>query len=219
MIAIIAILAAMLLPALNSAREHGRAAACVNNLKQISQSFHFYVDDNDGYFPQANGYSNSLVSGQRVVWFYQVTQYLTSYNGLTSGVDAIRKGIHKSGVFRCPTVAKGGYPYNGSDTYADTPLCSYAMNVWAGWRNDFYIKPSRSSNVSRKIVVTDSPMPDSPTKGNAYYIRHVSAPGNGTTMLKKQLPRRHGMKFHSTMGDGSVQAKLREMIKDANIRF
>ena len=49
-IAIIAILAAILLPALNSARERGRAASCTNNKKQVLQSIRFYMDDHDGYF-------------------------------------------------------------------------------------------------------------------------------------------------------------------------
>ncbi len=48
-IAIIAILAAMLLPALQQARERGRAANCVGNLKQLGQAINIYADDQLGY--------------------------------------------------------------------------------------------------------------------------------------------------------------------------
>ncbi len=51
-IAIIAILAGMLLPALNSAREKGHSIACLNNQKQAVISLILYADDNDGHFPQ-----------------------------------------------------------------------------------------------------------------------------------------------------------------------
>ncbi len=47
-IAIIAILAGMLLPALNNARERGRSAKCVSNLKQLTLAALLYGDDNAG---------------------------------------------------------------------------------------------------------------------------------------------------------------------------
>ena len=47
-IGIIAILAALLLPALNSSREKARSIHCVNNLKQLSLGVQFYCDANDG---------------------------------------------------------------------------------------------------------------------------------------------------------------------------
>lgn len=53
-IAIIAILAAMLLPALNQARERGRAASCINNLKTQGTYFVFYSDAYNGYYPAIN---------------------------------------------------------------------------------------------------------------------------------------------------------------------
>lgn len=48
-IAIIAILAGLLLPALNSAREKGREAACSSNLKQIGVAYASYVVDSGDY--------------------------------------------------------------------------------------------------------------------------------------------------------------------------
>ena len=50
-IAIIAILAAILLPALTSARERGRAASCLINLKQFGTAFAMYCDANGDYYP------------------------------------------------------------------------------------------------------------------------------------------------------------------------
>ena len=49
-IAIIAILAGMLLPALNSAREKGRAATCANKLKQLAMMQSLYLGDSDDRF-------------------------------------------------------------------------------------------------------------------------------------------------------------------------
>ena len=50
-IAIIAILAALLLPALNSARERGRAIRCTSNLKSIGSGLMLYCADYGGYAP------------------------------------------------------------------------------------------------------------------------------------------------------------------------
>jgi len=53
-IAIIAILAAMLLPALSNARQKARRIVCVNHLKQLALATVMYVADNESYYPSSN---------------------------------------------------------------------------------------------------------------------------------------------------------------------
>ena len=57
-IAIIAILAGMLLPALNTSREKGRSASCISNLKQMGSAIQFYANANNDFFPAAESTYN-----------------------------------------------------------------------------------------------------------------------------------------------------------------
>jgi prepilin-type N-terminal cleavage/methylation domain-containing protein len=53
-IAIIAVLASILLPALARAKSAGKRAVCTSNVKQLALAMQMYLHDNDDYFPAAN---------------------------------------------------------------------------------------------------------------------------------------------------------------------
>ena len=102
-IAIIAILAAILLPALNSARERGRSASCVNNLKQIGVMVHAYADDNGGFFPPYSD-SNSRRWDQNCIDY--IRTYLSvgqSFNPSYAEVTDYIKNKHIAGNLSCPS--------------------------------------------------------------------------------------------------------------------
>ncbi len=78
-IAIIAVLAAMLLPALNKARERAHGSDCVSKQKQISLAMLSFVDDNAGLFPFALKMRGGTSSGKytEVMWEQFLFPYLS----------------------------------------------------------------------------------------------------------------------------------------------
>jgi len=105
-IAIIAILASILLPALNSARSRGITASCISRLKQISTADAMYQQDNECFVPAAEKMFGEMKAwnGKRTaanVCDFTGEGFLTPY--LTkSGVDQSLQSAVESNVFFCP---------------------------------------------------------------------------------------------------------------------
>jgi prepilin-type N-terminal cleavage/methylation domain-containing protein/prepilin-type processing-associated H-X9-DG protein len=87
-IAIIGILAALLLPALSSARARARQAACLSNLRQVGMALILYADENNDWLPP----SEMKVKGVGTVfWTSTVIPYLQKkYLGAQAGQDFLR---------------------------------------------------------------------------------------------------------------------------------
>jgi prepilin-type N-terminal cleavage/methylation domain-containing protein len=64
-IALIAILASFLLPALSRVKRKGQQAACLSNLKQIGLDLTMYTDDHEQRFPDRRDLKNSLPGGYK----------------------------------------------------------------------------------------------------------------------------------------------------------
>ncbi len=107
-IAIIAILAAMLLPALNAARDKARLSTCTNNLKQINMMTMFYCESNQDWFPPYKGPQNPNALTTTVTWNYFINDEINK--------DFWMKAPNVNKPFVCPswqqTRQKTNYGYN-----------------------------------------------------------------------------------------------------------
>ena len=100
-IAIIAVLAALLLPALNSAKAAARRTVCLNNLKQLNLGVQLYADDNSDILPTVANSSSDDGTNDSFFFFKDLVKANVGLKGASSAQDA---------VFQCP-----------SDTFCYTP--------------------------------------------------------------------------------------------------
>ena len=122
-IAIIAILAGMLLPALNAAREKARRATCLNNVKQIGLSMRLYSGDNQERFP--TGTLSTGAGATLGAWSLMTNNYQTSYKTWICPSDP---GVVAGSQGSAFSTTNCSYSYNAfgmtESVQPDTPLAA-----------------------------------------------------------------------------------------------
>lgn len=136
-IAVIAILSSLLLPALKKAKEKGCGIYCMNNLKQQGLSCVMYMDDHKGFAPQVGMGDDASNSNNNRWWVWMVRNgyigkgyptYAHYHYGRVSEKN-------KAPILYCPSYAiKENYN------------CSYVMNAL---NSSSYGAPFRVSNVAK----------------------------------------------------------------------
>ena len=161
-IAIIAILAAMLLPALNKARQMAYEAKCLSNLKQLAFGVTGYTDDNKSQLPYGAGASNYLFNafGSGGVGYYIGLPRNYSYYPSEGGSGQNR--FMAWGTAQCPA---GGFDglmapsYSpGGTTY---PNYGYGLNGWfdywtPGAPKNYFITLARVKKPAQRMLLGDS---------------------------------------------------------------
>lgn len=134
-IAIIAILAAMLLPALNKARERAKEIKCVNIKKQLGIACQLYSDDFESFIPSA------------VIDNLPVASKLASLKYLPYPSNKYFGG-------QCPSSAKKPIKWTGNDSNITMGAC---FNFWKRYGTLVSFKITRLKRVAERCYWADTP--------------------------------------------------------------
>jgi prepilin-type N-terminal cleavage/methylation domain-containing protein/prepilin-type processing-associated H-X9-DG protein len=124
-IAIIAILAAMLLPALNRAKENAQKLTCLTNLRQLTLTCLNYADDQDGWMIKA-------IPAYDAVYNEGYGRYC--FDGAQRQFLAFNYGLHDYRTWWCPTAGKRQTDING--TSARKYSQDYTIDNAPGYNNN-----------------------------------------------------------------------------------
>lgn len=126
-IAVIAILMAVLMPALHRAREGGKRVTCLNNLKQLALAWNLYADENgDRIVNGATGFSNqSTAWGDHRNELSWIDGFHPEPTQTELQIEDIRRGAlfpytKNVALYKCPTGKRG---------YALTYAIMFSMNA------------------------------------------------------------------------------------------
>ena len=110
-IAIIAILAAMLMPALQQARERGRTASCISNMKQVGLAIQFYQRDYDDFSMRFELVKASTTWGTGLIYYKYISP--KALDCPTYAGEAMGPTLSYSDSLQCWSVsAYSPYSYN-----------------------------------------------------------------------------------------------------------
>jgi len=211
-VAIIAILAAMLLPALSQARERARQAVCVNNLKQIGLAMHMYCDDYEGYYPP-NQTMSSIYGFNPHLIQVKLTPYIKPQGSKTESqisTDLVYANLRTAGVWFCPSDAVRLKLWKqGRSVFL---IASYGVNYDLGYHigtNPFCYKINacrKPSQILYLIEMYNNQYPGNMTNFsvNTWPFLNVSGGGNPSN---NGVDFRHSGFANGLFVDGHVEAK------------
>ena len=180
-IAIIGILAAMLLPALNKAREKANAVACMSNMKQWGLALGMYCDDFADYMPYEGQQGVVIDAGFNLgAWYNVLSPYINS-KPLYVLYDQVPPSIpvpNKKSIFICPSVRTMDPSIPNPPTVAK-PYHAYCMNrTLTGLSGNVY-KRGIAQNPSATIFLAESENNDFPFT-DGFFIGNYGTPPQNT---------------------------------------